>query len=75
MLSEVTNNFEVVCISVIVALGWSLGLISREGAKDKTMDLLIASWQNYLTCQLQKQDNEILDCCLVWITNVVKYLY
>ena len=41
MLSEVTNVFEVVCISVIV------GLVSctdpGDGAEDETMDLLIAS--------------------------------
>ena len=43
MLSEVTNVFEVVCISVIDALGWSLGLIPGDRAKDTTMDLLIVS--------------------------------
>jgi hypothetical protein len=47
----------VICISVIVVLGWSLELIPGDGAKDETMDLLIVSWQKYLTGQLQKQEN------------------
>ena len=54
MLSGVANVFKVICISLIVVLGWSLGLIPGDGAKGKTMDLLIVSWQNYLTGQLQK---------------------
>ena len=75
MLSGVTNVSKVMCISLIVVLGWSLGLIPGDGARDQTMDLLIVSWQNYVTGQLPKQGNGMLYCCFAWITNVVKYLY
>ena len=52
MLSGVNTVFKQICIGLIVVLGWSLEVVPRDGAKGKTMDLLIVAWQIYLTGQL-----------------------